>query len=709
MRVTDMLSGQTSAERSQRFRLLVTISLLLIVPLCGCASSSYLSVRRIPRNPLAGPLRLLSRSGPKPTERTTNLIRRYDLEDLQEDDAGAVIAQLQKEIAAEPDTEKLYAFAELAYIHGKKAQAKGDDRLALDMLSASVAHAYLYLFDPQFDRMRNVYDPQFRRLCDLYNTALEDSLRIINEQGRLRPGATFSLESGDQRIDVQIVTSGLWRPEDLEEIEFVSDFEVEGLVNRHVTYGLGVPLIAVRRRDASRDVASTFYPDGMSFPVTAILRAVEQPCGRPGDKRTVTCRLELCDPLASDVVQIAGRLVPLETDLTTPLGYYLDNPEFQSTSIATWGLINPGESDELRGLYMLEAFDPNKIPVLMVHGLWSSPETWTEMVNDLRSLPEIRNRYQFWSYLYPTGQPFWISATQMRSDLQNVRATVDPHGQWPALDQTVLVGHSMGGLVSRMQTMESGDDFWHILSDHPFEELNADNETRDKLARTVFFQANPSIRRVVTIGTPHRGSKFSNDYTRWLGRKLIRLPALLLKTQARIARDNPKFFRNTELLTTTTSIDSLSPNSPILPVMIASQKAPWVKYHNIVGVVSEKKFLGKISEKGDGVVPYDSAHLEDVVSEIVVDADHVHVHQHPRSILEVRRILLDHSAEMFAEMARRSTVHANFHKPFPPPPVAPGETLSPMTWPARYDITDIEPAAYAPRRIDGRPQATIAD
>lgn len=639
-----------------------------------------------------------------------HVLRRYDLEDLQSRDAGSAIVRLREEMTAEPTLEKMYAYAELAYIYGKKAQSKGEQRLALDMLSASVANTYMYLFDPYFDETRNVYDPQFRRACDLYNVALEDALRIVNKQGRLRPGATFTLQTGDQRYDVQIVTHGTWRADEFEEFEFVSDFEVEGLVNRHVTYGLGVPLIAVRRPDANRDPASRYYPSGMSVPVTAILRAAEQPCTRNGEPRVVTCVLELHDPLASDAVQVAGRFVPLESDLTTPLGYYLDNPEFQATKIATWGLINPNRTDDLRGLYMLEAFDPNKIPVLMVHGLWSSPETWTEMVNDLRSLPEVRNRYQFWSYLYPTGQPFWISATQLRSDLHTVRNTVDPNGRWPALDQMVVVGHSMGGLVSRMQTMESGDDFWQILSDRPFGELNADDETRERLAHTVFFQSNPAIRRIVTIGTPHRGSNFANDYTRWLGRKLIRLPSLVLKTTSRIVRDNPRFFRNTELLTTTTSIDSLSPDSPILPVMLSSQKAPWVKHHNIVGVVSEKGWLGKISEKGDGVVPYESAHLDDVASEIVVDADHVNVHQHPRSILEVRRILLDHSAEMFAEMAQRSAVPAAFQKPLPLPPVRPGETLRPMPpAPVRYGVTDVEPAKYSPTWIDERPHATIAD
>ena len=114
---------------------------------------------------------------------------------------------------------------------------------------------------------------------------------------------------------------------------------------------------------------------------------------------------------------------------------------------------------------MVEPFDPNRIPVVMVHGLWSSPTTWMEMFNDLRAFPEIRSRFQFWFFLYPTGQPFWVSAAQLRDTLAEVARDVSIRTvRNPNLDQLVLVGHSMGGLVSMLQTLESGDDFWRLLS-----------------------------------------------------------------------------------------------------------------------------------------------------------------------------------------------------------------------------------------------------
>jgi pimeloyl-ACP methyl ester carboxylesterase len=297
---------------------------------------------------------------------------------------------------------------------------------------------------------------------------------------------------------------------------------------------------------------------------------------------------------------------------------------------------------------MLEPYDPKRIPVLMVHGLWSSPRTWMDMFNDLRSFPEIRERYQFWFYLYPSGQPFWVSATQLRADLRELRKTFDPDHGDAAVDQMVLVGHSMGGLISRMQTIDSGDDFWKIVTDQPPEQVRGEPEQKAKLVSTLFFKPNQSIRRVITIGTPHRGSKFANDLTRWLARQFINLPALSLQTGENLVRANPDLFRDTDLLTMSNAIDSLAPDSPIFPVMERAKYSPQVKYHNIIGVLKDPTLLQERAGRGDGVVSYASATMPDTESELIVDADHTKIHMTGQTIYEVRRILLEHLREIDA-------------------------------------------------------------
>jgi hypothetical protein len=204
----------------------------------------------------------------------------------------------------------------------------------------------------------------------------------------------------------------------------------------------------------------------------------------------------------------------------------------------------------------------------------------------------------------------------------------------------------MGGLVSNMQTVESGDRYWSTVSTQPIQLIKADDEVRANLEQAFFFRPNPSVRRVITIGTPHRGSDFANETTRWLGRKLITMPQMLVRGSQQLYRDNPNAFPNGSILNIPTSIDSLAPDCPILPVLLEAPRPAYLRRHNIVGVVQQQNILNRVSGKGDGVVSYDSAHLENVDSEIVVDADHMSVHRHPHSVLEVRRILLEHLSEL---------------------------------------------------------------
>jgi hypothetical protein len=648
-------------RRAMRAAVGCALLLALVLNASGCTRMRYLAMRRAPHNPLAGPLQLVSRSGPRPSPRTEQFLRRYDLAGLQQQQPEVVLTRLQEEIEREPSPDKLYSYAEVSYVVGKRLEAQKKSDQALHHYGAAVANSYRFLFDPLLDRFRNPYDPQFRRACDVYNSALEAGLRIVRSQGKLKPGGVTRIQVGDQPLEIKVVLRGPWSAAEIERLEFVSDFEVEdGLTNQYHTYGLGVPLIAVRSKTVTPRMEEKYYPPGLSFPVTAFLRLSNAPPRSDGCRE---CLLELYDPLYASDLRLADRLVPLETDLSIPLAYFLDSPVFKDHDITTVGLLDPAKAQGIKGLYMLEPFDPQRIPVVMVHGLWSSPTTWMEMFNDLRAFPEIRDKFQFWFYQYPTGQPFWVSAMQMREALAEVRQTVDPHEQTKVMEQMVLVGHSMGGLVSRLQTIESGDDFWRILSDKPFNELSADPQEKERLAKIVYFHPNPGIKRIVTIGTPHQGSTFANEYTRYFARRLIKLPEFMVSLNNELVRENVGLFRNTDLITTTTILDSLAPSSPIFPVLLRARAAPETRLHNIVGVLSRSGFVAQLSEEGDGVVSYQSAHLIDADSELIVNADHLNVHRHPLSILEVRRILLEHEQELRAarnpDLIRLPAVSAN--------------------------------------------------
>jgi len=642
-------------------RLYPALLLLVLMALApACSSTKYVALRSTPHNPLAAQLQLFAKGGPKPTERTRQLLRRYALQDKLGDDRQQLLAELGEVVRREPSAETAYAMAELAYLGGKQKEMI-DEAAALDLYTEAVLHASTYLFDPQYRPTRNPYDPQYRGAAQLYNAALEGALRIVRKRGELQPGGVYRIQTAQCEYDVSVEWQGaVWRERDFDQLEFVSDYAMVGLTNHHQRHGLGVPLIAIceNRHD---DPAASFYPPKLAFPVTAYLRLHPQSADSTKPARAV---LEFYDPLRWQDIQVAGRRVPLEADLSTPLAFLLNQSALDDSMLSTLGLLKVDAAQQWAGFYMIEPYQPGKIPVVMVHGLWSSPITWMEMFNDLRADPLLRQHFQFWFYMYPTGQPFWNSAAQMRQDIAQMRRQLDPQRREAALDQMVLIGHSMGGLVSKLQTIDSGDSFWRVVSDRPFEKVKASDPVRQRLEEIFFFEPNPAVRRVVTLGTPHRGSDFANDLTRWLGRKLIRLPTSLVLGKQQLLRDNPDFFRASDVLQIDTSIDSLAPESPFLMAMLSAPKRPSVVYHNVIGQEPEQSLFQ--SGPSDGVVLVESAKLENAASQIIVPANHSGVHRHPRSILEVRRILYEHLDELRTIAASQSPVQPASVERVPP-------------------------------------------
>ena len=397
--------------------LALVLLVLLSTVMVGCASNKMIEMRKVPRSPLVERFNLTSRKGPQSSRRTQQVLRVNDLDKYVDGDPQELLEKVQAVIEREPTAENMYAFAELAFLEGKKAEPR-DRELALNLYGASAVSSYKYLFDDRFRRLRNPYDPQFRGACDLYNGALESALRIVCDEEGLLPGRKYEIQTAAGTWEIACVLSGgQWDSGDFDHFRFASDYEMKGLKNHYQSYGLGVPLIAVRRPHEGEPSHAKYYPPGLAFPVTAFFRPIagtDQDCCNASARHQGV--LELCDTLAVEDTTVGRLNVPLESDLSTPMAYFLKDPALER--LATAGLLKPemllamrpGQPDPIMGLYMMQPYERGKIPVLFVHGLWSSPMTWMQMFNDLRSSPEIRNRYQFWFYLYPTAQPFWITA-----------------------------------------------------------------------------------------------------------------------------------------------------------------------------------------------------------------------------------------------------------------------------------------------------------
>lgn len=621
-------------------------------------STNSVKVIKNPERTWDDQLRVFVKGNATPSDRTLRTLRQYGLEeDYQKYPEDTIIKLQEHEVIANP-LERIFAIAELSKIQGDSYRAKLNNETAKAWYTNSTMYAYEYLFNPAYSRFKNVYDNQFRGAADLYNSSLEGVLKIMRDGTGLRPGAQESIQMADDELTFKIEMQGPWHDEDIESFEFVSEYEVEGIKNQYSTFGLGVPLIAIRKKHADESPGENYFPEGLSFPMTAFLHVA------PVEKRIngkvvrkVTARLVLYDPLLQTQIRIGDSVAPIESDITTPLAYFLNDPLRSTNVLATLALFDAEFGSKYRGLYMLEPYDPNKIPVVMIHGLWSSPMTWMQLFNDLRSMEDIRKNYQFWFFLYPSGQTIWASAKQFRDELKEANRILNPDNNSFASENMVLIGHSMGGLVGKLQTIESKNSFWEMVSNEPFEQLDADDSVKQELRDLYFFQPNRSIRRLVTIATPHHGSHFANSTTTWLSKKFFRFPANRSEIARQLRKRNPGYFSNTRLLEIDTSIESLTPESPMFAALENAVVEPGTRLHNIIGASHRNKWSVQLGEKitgmGDGVVAVESARIDDADSELIVDEEHTKVHQHPASMAEVRRVLIEHLKDYKTQLAQR--------------------------------------------------------
>ncbi len=498
--------------------------------------------------------------------------------------------------------------------------------------------AYQQMFRTVAERAGTPADPQQSEALSLYNRSLE---RLFRLAGGNRFVTDESWREGLARrgIPLEIRRDGeVWPPERFDELRFPTDFVVQGAPHYYGSDGLGVPLIAVRKPTAEqldrRSGADRFYPYWEVYPVTAVLRF--DPNGTVGGNAI----LELHDTLRFTHADLNGRPVPLAADLTTPVAYHFARGKLGR--LERISLFNPQKITRQAGLHMLHPYERGKIPVVLIHGLASSPKAWGRVVNDLRGNPALRSRYQFWIYMYATGDPFIKSAADLRQLLQEARQEVDPNSADPAFDQMVLIGHSMGGVIVKMAITESRDDLWRLISRQPFDRLIATPDDREMFRRAFFFEPLPFVKRAVFIATPHRGSKLGNQFIGRLGDSLIRLPDPLLQAHERLlAANGVEFFTQLFPAGVPSSIDVLALENPYLMTLDRLPVAPWLTAHSIVGKFGD----GPLEASTDGVVPYSSSHLDWASSECVVPRNHA-CQDSPEAIQELSRILELHLADL---------------------------------------------------------------
>jgi pimeloyl-ACP methyl ester carboxylesterase len=555
-------------------------------------------------------------------------LRRYGLLDGYGDDPDAALTALhERAVEAGLPPDALFALAELSFLRAEDGHDAG-------RFAAAAVYAYAFLFPEEECAPLDPLDPRGRIAADLYNRGVASSF----QRG---PGGAVTPRADGLDLPFGHFTPQPAAPPDLggyaiERMQPVAELKVTGLLNRYRRPGIGAPLGA----ELESTTLSAYQPvpltEGTHMPLTVVAR-IEAPLAqiRSG---LVSAPVELFPTLDVDTIDIGGRAVALEAEPTAALAAGLSESAFWRQELGTFlgDLVGvTGDS----GLAALRPYRKGRIPVVFVHGTESSAGRWANMSNDLVAGPNVRHRFAFWYFSDDSGQPIGFSAWQLRSALMQAVARADPSGSDPCLHDMVVLGHSQGGLLTKMTSIDAGDTFWRSISSKPFDQTDLAADDKELLHNVAFVTPLPFVTRVMFLATPHRGSYLAGpQFVRRLAQRLIRLPSDVVRVTADLATLDP-----TGALASghvPTSIDNMSPGNRFIKALSAIPLTPEVTAHSIISVDDD----GPLEDASDGVVKYESAHIDGVESELIVHSPHSGMQDKSATIEEVRRILVEHSA-----------------------------------------------------------------
>lgn len=399
------------------------------------------------------------------------------------------------------------------------------------------------------------------------------------------------------------------------------------LEKRHTQEGLGLPLVAWKSRGSGGDRPTDFTPPtGIPFNLTVFLDFSSSPPAwrflRPSD---------------TTWVELGSRSEDLAIDWTAPSALYWYLSDLDDLDL--FKVFLPTRFTDHTGLFFASPYDPEKIPVVFVHGLNSSPGTFKQVYNHLAGQNWFRQRYQALFFSYPTGIAWPYNAAKFRRLLRNARdlaASQGPLDQW---NQMVIVSHSMGGVIARASLVDPGQRFYEASYRQPLDKLQVSASTREAIASVRLYEPLQSPSRVIFMATPHRGSPTADRFfVHWMS-SIVRLPKTLTIDLATAALDEIRRVIQYEGETRPplTSFGTLTPRYSLYQALNDSPFRPGLHYHSIIG----NRGHGTTRHTSDGIVPYWSSHLDGAESEKMVPASHS-LTDHPAVISEVSRILQNH-------------------------------------------------------------------
>ncbi len=348
--------------------------------------------------------------------------------------------------------------------------------------------------------------------------------------------------------------------------------------------------------------------------------------------------MDVFNPLTCrNLVDDEGISTPIASDISAPVAWFANNTPHLNFE----AFLRPDRMQRSGQLTMIEPYQRGKIPLILVHGLASDPLTWTGLINELRAIDWFNQRYQVWVFGYSTGRPFLRSAADLRRQCDEAIGTLTKDAPDFATHNAVMIGHSMGGLVTKLQVTDSDEELWAAFANQPLESLQADESFRRQLSELFFFRPSPFVSRAIFIGTPHGGSPIAKELAGRLASRMVVRSHDLSDAYRSFLAENPGAIAPAFSKHIPTSVDMLEVHDPALNAIQRLQVASHVRLHSVIG--NGRRMI--VGGPADGTVPVESARHKDTDSELIVATTHRRLQSHPETVQEVLRILELHLQE----------------------------------------------------------------
>ena len=538
---------------------------------------------------------------------------------------------------------RLSALSELWLYEAMRREKKDGNAAALAAYLETARFAYAYLFLSERPMSMRTLEERPTQVRDYYNFAVQQAMsKLFTERmaSSRKDAATGLVAVSGWKLNIKVNgRSGESLGLIPDTVLPASELSFEGLRNQYRRDGLGAEMVAVLPDSTPRDAvwSEMRYPS-----LTGIIDFSGESLKEV--LATSTATLDIYDPFGTERISIRGNDIPLAGNFTSGYGLWLARSDFASQSLGTlFGLgflFDEGDMLEAPHVYLMQPYQPQRKTVIMVHGLASSPEAWINVANEIMGDETLSREYQIWQVYYPTSFPIALNNAAIRKAISQTLRALDPTGLNPASNDILLIGHSMGGILSRLMISSSGQRLWENLLEKRELDAAVQDKAKKSLHDYLFFEPLPQIGRAVFIAAPHRGTPFADKSLARFIAGLVTLPVKVVSgiIEPAVQLLAPELKGKDQPIN---GIANLSARDEFITSAATLPLAPGVPFHSIIG--NDTPDL-PLAESSDGIVPYSSSHLEGAASEKVIRSGHS-VQESPEAILEIRRIMHQHLKE----------------------------------------------------------------